>query len=355
MVRFFSSALLCVGFVVMPFSLAWAGPTPEDVALSEALFREGKDLIRAGKYEEACPKLAESQRLDPAGGTLITLGLCYEAAGKTATAWVVFGEALSVAERDKRKDRVKLSNEHLVVLEKKLSYLTVTLDSSASSAPGLVLLRDGSPLNLAALGTAVPVDPGKHRIGASAPGFLPVEVEVVVGADGDRKAIVVPALKPEPPPIKTEPEPKVLVPVKVVEEKPKEVILPLPEKKQSDQQGRWSTGRYVSVGLALVSVGALGIGGYFAMQAKSEHDEAISRCPASPCPDDGGVSLNKEALGHADFATGFWVGGGVGLATAAVVWLASPRNAAVAPKKAEVVPEVWVSPGRGFVGARVQF
>src|SRR5262245_53123818 len=76
---------------------AWTAPTPAEVAVAEALFRQGKDLLAAGKTSEACPKLAESQRIDPAGGTLIALALCYEADGKTASAWVVFGEAQAVA------------------------------------------------------------------------------------------------------------------------------------------------------------------------------------------------------------------------------------------------------------------
>src|SRR5580692_4091789 len=74
-------------------------------AIAESLFRDGKKLLERKRYDEACPKFAESARLDPSSGVELALGLCYEGQGKTASAWGAFVNAASLARRDGRKDR----------------------------------------------------------------------------------------------------------------------------------------------------------------------------------------------------------------------------------------------------------
>src|SRR5580658_1649767 len=64
---------------------------------AETLFEQGRELLATGKLVEACDKFAESQKLDPAVGTLLNLGDCYAKRGMTATAWATFMLAASTA------------------------------------------------------------------------------------------------------------------------------------------------------------------------------------------------------------------------------------------------------------------
>ena len=105
-------------FVLLAGLLALVGTAPRARAQSatstaEALFQAGRALFDEGKTDEACKKLAEAQRLEPGGGTLLLLGICHEKQGKVASAEAELRSALVIARRDRRNDREKLAQRHL--------------------------------------------------------------------------------------------------------------------------------------------------------------------------------------------------------------------------------------------------
>src|SRR5882672_5018849 len=100
-----------------------AGAQSRDPAAAEALFREGRAAAQRGEWETACPKLRESQRLDPAAGTLLNLADCEQHRGKVATAWQLFRQVVeSLPESD---ERVPLAKHRAADLEKRLPHLTI--------------------------------------------------------------------------------------------------------------------------------------------------------------------------------------------------------------------------------------
>src|SRR5688572_15232873 len=94
---------------------------------AEALFKEGRALLDQKKYDEACPKLAESQKLDPGAGTLLALALCHEGQGKTATAKRELEEAAALGKKNGRDDLAKAALKRAAAMEPTLSKLVIRM------------------------------------------------------------------------------------------------------------------------------------------------------------------------------------------------------------------------------------
>lgn len=183
-----------------------------DVALAEALFQRGKWLLEQGDSAAACPKLAESLRLDKATGTLLALAMCHESEGRLASAWTEYAEVVARASTEGRTDREEAARRSVRALEPKLSTLTIEVPAAAATAPGLHVERDGVALEAPAWSTAVPVDPGRHVVTASAPGRRTWSISVQVGAIADGMRVAVPVLDPQPPATSADgPEPTLAV------------------------------------------------------------------------------------------------------------------------------------------------
>ena len=172
-------------------SLARADGSETDRQIAQSLFDDGRALLEAGRTSEACPKFAESQRLDPGGGTLLNLALCHELENKTATAWTEFREALSIAIRDDRKDRQEIANLHISTLAPKLTRLTVIVPEGIAARDPEVTL-DRSRLPAAAWNTEIPIDPGEHRVAVSAQGLPRWETSIATLDAGRTYRIEVP-------------------------------------------------------------------------------------------------------------------------------------------------------------------
>ncbi len=170
-------------------ALVWgaaAGAQTDDVlAKSNALFDEGKRLLAEGKVGEACDKLSESNQLAPRGGTLLSVGLCHEQQGKLLAARRELRDALALAKRDARADRVPIASEHLAAVEARLSF--VKLVPPPNVAEDKVELRvDDAPIARREW-SAVAVEAGRHVVVATASGYLARETVVTVREGAPQK------------------------------------------------------------------------------------------------------------------------------------------------------------------------
>src|ERR1700678_3583891 len=94
--RILGRSAVAVALSVLASGTAW-GQSASGAAAAEALFDEGKALMAAGNYASACPKFAESNRLDEGIGTSLWLADCFEKNGQTASAWAEFRAAAALA------------------------------------------------------------------------------------------------------------------------------------------------------------------------------------------------------------------------------------------------------------------
>ena len=301
--------------VTLVIALAWSGTAHAQSAEAEALFRDGRALIKHGQLAAGCDKLAASDRLEPSTGTLLNLGDCREKQDKLATAWGAFRRAEAMAKRAGNDDRRRAeAARRAIVLESRLSTLRVDV---AGHVDGLVVHRDDEVVDPAVWGTAVPVDPGTYTLRAEAPGFTPWQLRIAIGGNAEHKTAQVPALEREPvaaaPVVASPPPPIVPAPAAVAERRATFATM--------RRSRTWSATRGVSLGFGIAAVGALGTGVYFGLQSKDFQDRADQRCPLAVCADPEGLRDNAQAQTDATRANILYGVAGASAALSVVLWL----------------------------------
>jgi serine/threonine-protein kinase len=332
-------AALAVAIVTIASPGSAAADSPSTTVAAQALFDDAKASMDRGDFASACPKLEESQRLQPAGGTLLFLGVCFEGLGKSASAWARFNEALSSARRDARTDRERVAEQHIATLAAKLTRLDVVVPEGVRALSGLRVSRDGEDVPAPLWGTPIPVDPGSHTVRVTAPRMKPWETVVATAGEAATATVTVPALELDPDapaPEATKPPPTPMTTPAVQVEPP-----------SGGEAERAPGGGQRTIALIVGGVGVvgLGIGTYFGITALSKKNSEA----ANGCPTDGsgactspGVAVSQDAFHDGNIAT---VALGVGAAAViggAALWLTAPS----APASVRVVPTV----GRGSAG-----
>jgi hypothetical protein len=249
----------------------------DDKTTAEALFMEAKELMQAGRYDEACPKLADSQKLDPGIGTLLNLALCYKSLGRTASAWSTYREAAAAARAGRQEERETIARDEADALQKTLSRLKIELSPEVAQLD-LTIARDGVVIPKSAWGAASPVDPGVRVVEVSAPGKKPWRTEIQVDPNGDSKTVVVPPLEDAP-----------VVPAESTEHGASPDAAPAAVEDKGPKTRR--TIGFVAGG---VGIATIGVGAFFGIRALGLKSDSDDRCRDGEC-DAEGLSLYEDA------------------------------------------------------------
>ncbi len=320
-----ASSLIAVVAIAAP--IVFAAPVAHaqaDAATALTLFMDGKKLVASGDVAGACPKFAASLGLVPKIATALSLADCYERTGMTASAWARYGEAAAMAKAANDGYRERFASQHAAALEPKLSKLTITAPSATA---GLDVKRDGENVDRTIFGSALPVNPGKHTIEASAPGKKPWSTTVEVGKDGAKVDVAIPPLEDVAPPVVAPPTPPaVATPAPVVTAPPPQSPPPPPPPESS-----WSGQKTAAVLSGAVGVAGVAFGSIFGLVASSKwHDAQTNECHETlVCSPQGGVLVNDAKSAATLSDVGFIVGA-LGLGGGIALWLTAPSSTSTA-------------------------
>lgn len=246
-----------------------------DPVTAEALFRQGRASIDAGDYARATLAFSESQRLDPAPGTLLNLADCEEHVGRLASAWSHFlrVESLLPATDERRE----IAHERGAALAPRVPWMTIAL---ASGMPrDARVFRDDVEVDVARGTAPSPVDPGPHTV-------------LVVAPWHESKSVTVNAVERET--------------VRFVATPGQVVAQDIPPA-TSSHTAVWIVGG--------AGVAALGLGTYFGARALAERSVSDASCAGSVCSNPTGLSAYESARSDARVAD---VALGIGVVALAV-------------------------------------
>jgi hypothetical protein len=276
-----------------------------------ALVVEGRKLMAAGQYAEACPKLADAQSREPAPTTAIALATCYEKWGKLATAWATFRAASSAADSAGMKKIAAAANRMAAALEPKVSHLTIKAPPDAS---GIEVRLDHESVPRSDWGSALARDGGGHDIEVSAPGKKAWTEHVDLGASGQNLEVDIPRLADD--------RSATAGTTDASGAAPSEATSPVSD--ATDGQGQRTAG----IAVGAVGVLAVGLGAFAGLHAHSTYKDALAACGGSSscAPGTNGLTLRQSASTWATVSTASFIGAGVALAGGAVLFFTAPRG-----------------------------
>jgi hypothetical protein len=210
---------------------------------------------------------------------------------------------------------------------------TIVFEASDLDGRDLVAVTvrmDGELLTERLEGTAVAVDPGEHAFTFQAVGRPTIERKIIIHeGEQDRRERVAWELPAPPKPVAPVVAPSAAVDL--------ERAAPAPAAGR-----RLGPARIAGLAVGAAGVVALGVGAVYGLEAWSKRDSAKKVCPDRTCTGDNAQANAGQwnaAYSDGNKSTIFFVGGAVGVAAGAALWiLGRPHDTAAASTEIKVGP-----------------
>ncbi len=161
-----AAALATVGALLATGAVAGAAPTASELQAARELFAQAEKDEDAARWSDALEKLRRVAAYKLTAGVRYHLALCEEHLGQLATALADYEAAQHQAHEENAQDVLRLVGKQVAGLSARVPRLTIHV---VPELPDEEVRLDGQPLAHATMGTAMGVDPGMHRIEATAP------------------------------------------------------------------------------------------------------------------------------------------------------------------------------------------
>lgn len=269
----------------------------EEKDVAEKLYQEALKAMDAGKYDEACQKLEQSQAADAALGTQFELAGCYELAGRPLAAFELFQRVAELAHQSGKGKLEERARSKMGALSLALPRVRLSLAGLPSGAKVSI---DGKEHE----GREVALEPGAHRVTVQSPTIETWETTF----DTKRGATLELALGP------FKEKPLYAVPKSVVAS-------------ETESAGTRTSLAYAGLGFAGLGAVAVGVGlGFGASAASLQSDSKSNGCdPKSRC-NDSGTALRNDALDAARVSTIATVVGATLVAGGLSLFFFAPRS-----------------------------
>jgi tetratricopeptide (TPR) repeat protein len=285
---------------------------------AEALFQSGREAMERENFQVAREKFEESNRLEPAVGTLLNLALCEERLGRRLAAWHHLRRVIEALPPN--DDRLPIAQEHYEEIDLRLA--RVTLLAAPTLKPDAAIRFGATLLTRSSFGIPIPIEAGPSRLAVDAPGRQP-RVYLLTLREGARETLLV------------EPGP-------AIGRIPREL-----RAGPSAQEGNpYSTTGWIALGVGSALVVAGAGAGMAAVQAKNDMDR---ECDAQLLCSGRGIEAADRGESFAVVSTLAFGAGALGLA--AGTWLLLSGRRSDRPASATQVSLLLGSPGVGVGGS----